>query len=182
MGAGAAASNGQTYPGGNADPSYGQQSDDPENANGAQDLNQVQQNRRSFPSTTTPQGADLQNNDDQSQQRNDAQDRQSRILNQLPPDPPTDFQQMVANSTGKMLPIYGARLFRRAPSTFAPVDRVPVTPEYVLGPGDELLLRVWGQVTLNSRGNGRSRRRYLHPASGFQSTWPGWPLASCRTI
>jgi len=50
-----------------------------------------------------------------------------------------------------MLPIYGARLFRNTPSTFAPVDRVPVTPDYVIGPGDELLIQVWGQVTLNSR-------------------------------
>ena len=28
---------------------------------------------------------------------------------------------------------------------------VPVTPDYVIGPGDELLIQVWGQVTLNSR-------------------------------
>jgi protein involved in polysaccharide export with SLBB domain len=68
-----------------------------------------------------------------------------------PLDPPTEFQQMVANSTGKMLPIYGTRLFRTAPSTFAPVDMVPVTQDYVLGPGDELLIQMWGQVTLNNR-------------------------------
>ncbi len=70
---------------------------------------------------------------------------------QLPLDPPTEFQQMVANSTGKMLPIYGAQLFRTLPSTFAPVNQVPVTPDYVIGPNDELLIQSWGQVTLNSR-------------------------------
>ncbi|MBS1820790.1 MAG: SLBB domain-containing protein [Acidobacteria bacterium] len=69
----------------------------------------------------------------------------------LPLDPPTEFQQMVANSTGKMLPIYGAKLFRTLPSTFAPVNQVPVTPDYVIGPGDELLIQSWGQVTMNSR-------------------------------
>jgi protein involved in polysaccharide export with SLBB domain len=69
----------------------------------------------------------------------------------LPLDPPTEFQQMVANSTGKMLPIYGTKLFRNPPSTFAPLNMVPVTPDYVIGPGDELLIQVWGQVTLNSR-------------------------------
>jgi len=58
---------------------------------------------------------------------------------------------MVANSIGKMLPIYGAMLFRNAPSTFAPLNIVPVTPDYVIGPGDELRIQVWGQVTLNGR-------------------------------
>ncbi|QNI37170.1 SLBB domain-containing protein [Edaphobacter albus] len=69
----------------------------------------------------------------------------------LPLDPPTEFQQMVANSIGKMLPIYGAKLFRTPPSTFAPVNQVPVTPDYVIGPNDELLIQSWGQVTLNNR-------------------------------
>lgn len=69
----------------------------------------------------------------------------------LPLDPPTEFQEMVANSTGKMLPIYGAQLFRMPPSTFAPVNQIPVTPDYIIGPNDELLIQSWGQVTLNSR-------------------------------
>jgi protein involved in polysaccharide export with SLBB domain len=69
----------------------------------------------------------------------------------LPLDPPTEFQQMIANSLGKALPIYGAKLFRNPPSTFAPLNLVPVTPDYVIGPGDELLVQVWGQITLNGR-------------------------------
>ena len=69
----------------------------------------------------------------------------------LPLDPPTEFQQMIANSLGKALPIYGANLFRNPPSTFAPLNLVPVTPDYVIGPGDELLVQVWGQLTLNGR-------------------------------
>src|SRR5258705_2874674 len=58
---------------------------------------------------------------------------------------------MIADSIGNMLPIYGVNLFRNPPSTFAPLNAVPVTPDYVIGPGDELLIQVWGQVTLNSR-------------------------------
>ena len=50
-----------------------------------------------------------------------------------------------------MLPIYGVNLFRNPPSTFAPLNIVPVTPDYVVGPGDELLIQMWGQVTLNGR-------------------------------
>ena len=65
------------------------------------------------------------------------------------PAPLSEFQRLVASSIGKVLPIYGARLFVNAPTTFAPVNRIPVTPNYVIGPGDELLVRIWGQVTLD---------------------------------
>jgi polysaccharide export outer membrane protein len=64
----------------------------------------------------------------------------------VPPQPLSDFQQMVRESTGKVLPIFGANLFNTVPSTFAPVDNIPVTPDYVVGPGDELRLQIWGQV------------------------------------
>ena len=70
----------------------------------------------------------------------------------FPQQKPTEFQRFVAGSVGKMLPIYGEDLFFNVPTTFAPVDRVPVTPEYVIGPGDEVLIRVWGQVSFNVRG------------------------------
>ena len=58
----------------------------------------------------------------------------------------TDFQQMVATSLGQTLPIYGANLFEETPTTFAPVDHAPVTADYLIGPGDELLIRAWGQI------------------------------------
>ena len=61
----------------------------------------------------------------------------------------TDFQRLVEESLGKPLPIYGASLFENVPSTFAPVDRVPVTADYVIGPGDELMIRAWGQIDLD---------------------------------
>ncbi len=79
-------------------------------------------------------------------------ERNSRILNRNQPEPPiqlSEFQRLVAASVGKVLPIYGANLFVNAPTTFAPVNRIPVTPDYVIGPGDELLVRIWGQVTLD---------------------------------
>jgi protein involved in polysaccharide export with SLBB domain len=67
------------------------------------------------------------------------------------PDSPTEFQNFVAAATGKMLPIFGSALFLDVPTTFAPLDRGPVPPEYVLGPGDEVQVRAWGGVTLNVR-------------------------------
>lgn len=69
----------------------------------------------------------------------------------VPPPPPTQFQRMVEGAVGKMLPIFGEKLFSDVPSTFAPVQHIPVTPTYVIGPGDEITLRVWGSVSLNSR-------------------------------
>jgi protein involved in polysaccharide export with SLBB domain len=65
----------------------------------------------------------------------------------LPPDPLSDFQRFVAATTGQLLPIYGANLFRNVPTTFAPVDLAPVTSDYVIGPEDELRIRIWGQVS-----------------------------------
>src|SRR3954468_7536463 len=63
----------------------------------------------------------------------------------------TEFQKFVYSSTGQRLPIYGRNLFENVPSTFAPVDRVPVPADYVVGPGDELLIRAWGQIDLDAR-------------------------------
>ncbi len=68
----------------------------------------------------------------------------------LLPEPLTEFQKFVASSTGLILPVYGADLFRHIPSTFAPVDMAPVPPDYVIGPGDELRIRVWGQVSIQA--------------------------------
>ncbi|HVT97594.1 MAG TPA: SLBB domain-containing protein [Acidobacteriaceae bacterium] len=68
----------------------------------------------------------------------------------LAPEGLTEFQSFVASSTGQVLPIYGTDLFQHVPSTFAPLDMVPVPPDYVIGPGDELRVRVWGQVNFSA--------------------------------
>ena len=62
------------------------------------------------------------------------------------PAKPTEFQLLVASTTGQNLPIFGASIFAGVPSTFAPIDDVPVGPGYILGPGDELRLQLSGQV------------------------------------
>jgi protein involved in polysaccharide export with SLBB domain len=60
-----------------------------------------------------------------------------------------EFQDFILQSTGRDLPIFGANLFRQAPSTFAPVDNIPVTSDYVIGPGDEIQIRAWGQIDVD---------------------------------
>lgn len=62
-----------------------------------------------------------------------------------------EFQEFVFQSLGRPLPMFGHNLFSGVPSTFAPVDRVPVTPDYVVGPGDEIVIRAWGQVDIDYR-------------------------------
>ncbi len=64
---------------------------------------------------------------------------------------PSEFEEFVRNSVERKLPIYGSSLFERVPTTFAPVDRIPVTDDYLIGPGDEVLIRAWGQIDLNGR-------------------------------
>jgi len=63
-----------------------------------------------------------------------------------PPEPLTEFQRFIASTTNQILPIYGASLFKNVPSSFAPLDMTPVPSDYVIGPGDELRIRVWGQM------------------------------------
>jgi protein involved in polysaccharide export with SLBB domain len=66
-------------------------------------------------------------------------------------EPPTEFQKFIEDAVGQKLPIYGASLFDQVPSTYAPVDRVAVAPDYAIGPGDELDVRLWGQITSEQR-------------------------------
>ena len=60
-----------------------------------------------------------------------------------------EFQDFVLQSTGRELNVFGSELFRNVPSTFAPLDNVPVTPDYLIGPGDEILIRAWGQIDVD---------------------------------
>ena len=62
----------------------------------------------------------------------------------------SEFEQFAEDATGRLLPVFGRQLFDEAPTTFAPVENVPVPADYVLGPGDQLLIRAWGKIELDS--------------------------------
>jgi polysaccharide export outer membrane protein len=47
---------------------------------------------------------------------------------------------------GSELKIFGHELFSKPPSTFAPITQVPVSDSYVIGPGDEIKVLMWGRV------------------------------------
>lgn len=74
--------------------------------------------------------------------------RQSEVFS---PDPVIDMQRLAQASTGEMLPVFGRDLFHRAPSTFAPADQIPVMADYLVGPGDVILLRLWGPESFNGQ-------------------------------
>jgi polysaccharide export outer membrane protein len=89
-----------------------------------------------FPQNTTNQNS---TNQQQTAQRRGRQE------------PLTDLQRLTQQATGELLPIFGHDLFRMAPSTFAPADQIPASPDYILGPGDEVILRIWGHTNENLR-------------------------------
>src|SRR6202140_401299 len=60
--------------------------------------------------------------------------------------PETEFEQMVADSFGRPLPLFGQSLFDQPPSPFAPMDLMGVPSDYVIGPGDGLQIKIWGQL------------------------------------
>ncbi len=73
-----------------------------------------------------------------------------RASTPVAPDVPTEFQTLVNQTLGRSLPIFGADLFRNPASTFAPVGDAQVTPDYVIGSGDEIRISATGQ--LNQQG------------------------------
>jgi protein involved in polysaccharide export with SLBB domain len=122
--------------------------------NGQQQLNGNPQSGAGVPRTFGGQAPNSNNNYTDTGQQNSRQGQQNGANSQqqllLPPEPLTEFQKFIASTTSQILPIYGANLFRRVPSTFAPLNMTPVPSDYVIGPGDELRVRVWGQVNFQA--------------------------------
>ena len=100
------------------------------------------------PITNVPPGQDLAD-----YQRELDAERQARAQPKPTPVAEADleFQDFVYSSLGIKLPVFGQSLFESVPSTFAPLDRVQVAPDYILGPGDELIIRAWGQINVDVR-------------------------------
>jgi polysaccharide biosynthesis/export protein len=122
----------------------------------AQDGNAAPRARGSLPDTNQNQKSDNRGTPNNPNNGDDDQNsRAKRARNirgaALPEEPANAFQEFVAASVGRRLPIYGHNLFDHVPTTFAPVESVPVTDDYLIGPGDEILVRAWGQIDLNAR-------------------------------
>lgn len=62
---------------------------------------------------------------------------------------PSQFQRFVQQSTGRLLPMYGRDLFEGR-EAYAADSALPAPDNYLLGPGDEVRLQVWGPVDFNT--------------------------------
>jgi protein involved in polysaccharide export with SLBB domain len=63
---------------------------------------------------------------------------------------PSNFQRFVQQATGRLLPIYGEQLFS-TPSGYVPITQAPAPNDYILGPGDEVRLQIWGSIDVDKR-------------------------------
>jgi protein involved in polysaccharide export with SLBB domain len=66
------------------------------------------------------------------------------------PQPPTEFQKFVAATTGQMLPIYGANLFSDHRTSYGPIYNTPAPADLLIAAGDQLRIRLWGQVNFSA--------------------------------
>jgi protein involved in polysaccharide export with SLBB domain len=71
-------------------------------------------------------------------------------VNSVPSEPPTEFQRFVEATTGRRLPIYGANLFVQRPTSFGPISQAPAPQNMAVGVGDEIRIRIWGQVNFSA--------------------------------
>lgn len=62
----------------------------------------------------------------------------------------TPFQAMVKESIGSSLPVFGLNFFSQAIDT-ASLNAIPATSDYVIGVGDEIVVRATGSVDINYR-------------------------------
>lgn len=69
----------------------------------------------------------------------------------LAPPRPSEFQKFVETATGRQLQNFGARFFNEAADSFSPLDNVPVAGDYLVGPGDQLMIRAWGSIDVDFR-------------------------------
>ncbi len=63
----------------------------------------------------------------------------------------SEFQKFIADSTGKILPVFGARFFANAAPSYTPISGAPVPVDYPLGVGDELMIRGTGSIDIDYR-------------------------------
>jgi len=91
----------------------------------------------------------------------------TEIAQNLGPLKPNEFQKFVLEVTGHKLQLYGASFFdnvqmnhrnnqpgfanTQVPNIFAPVETSPVSGDYPIGQGDQLIIRGWGSLEIDVR-------------------------------
>jgi polysaccharide export outer membrane protein len=66
------------------------------------------------------------------------------------PEAASEFEQFISGQAAPEISMdlrqFGYDLFRKPPWSFAPAGNVPVSPAYVIGPGDEIRITIWGKI------------------------------------
>ncbi len=123
---------------------------------GSPDSSQRGQSERSRSRDTQPREADrLRRADDDRNLGNDRQledgsERDPERRRQPPPQP-TEFQKFAELATGRLLKPFGSRFFADSADTEISADNIPVSADYVVSPGDEIVLRAWGSIDVDYR-------------------------------
>ncbi len=60
-----------------------------------------------------------------------------------------DFEKFIEDTTGQRLPVFGRDLFLNVPADFAPATGIAAPGDYVVGPGDQIKIRAWGNVSVD---------------------------------
>ena len=68
-----------------------------------------------------------------------------------PPPKPSVFQRFVESATGRLLQPFGSAFFADAGNKPPTMDNVPVSADYTVGPGDEVIVRAWGSIDVDYR-------------------------------
>ena len=82
---------------------------------------------------------------------NDAQSEASIRRADQPAALPSEFQKFVETATGRLLPVFGGNFFTEAADRPSGLSNVPVSADYSVGPGDELVIRAWGSIDIDYR-------------------------------
>ena len=60
-----------------------------------------------------------------------------------------NLEEKIQNQTVQNeLEQFGYEIFSSVPTTFAPVTEIPVPPDYIIGPGDNVIIQVYGEANL----------------------------------
>ena len=57
-----------------------------------------------------------------------------------------DYFKKTGGVSRPALPIFGHNLFTGGPSVFPPITAIPVSDDYIIGPGDEIKVMMWGRL------------------------------------
>lgn len=142
----------------------------------------------SMETDTTPQQTTTQDINTDAERLREARDLAAQPATQQQAKDPspieTAFQVHTPATPGiplETLRQFGYPLFRRGITTFAPVQDIPVGPDYVLAPRDELRITIWGAVEENYVRAVDSYGRINLPTVGPVRVW-GLTFSQAETL